>query len=227
MLLFLAALGLGVAVERDVATEAAGVLAEACFACHGPDEASREAGLRLDGVGVRSLLEAGSPVLSSDDPTSSLLLRRIMSSDPAVRMPPPEAKLDLSPADIEVLQSWVHEGAPVLDHWSFRPRESGGLELDEALIRRAEAEGLVLSAPAAKEAWLRRASFVLTGLAPSAEELDRFLGESGDGAYAAQVDRLLASPRYGERMAVDWLDLARYSDTYGYQSDVELSLIHI
>lgn len=214
--LLVSALGGGpmAAGSQDVAS----VLAEACFACHGPDGGSRQAGLRLDAPGLLALREAGSEILSTQAPGESELLARVMSTDADLRMPPPEAKLELTTGQLRVLEDWIHAGAPVQNHWSFRSLRGSGSEIDTAIADHARLEGLRLSAAAEPEAWLRRVSFALTGLPPTLEELNNFLAR---GDRVEEVDRLLGSRRYGERMAADWLDLARYADTYGYQSDVE------
>ena len=146
-------------------------------------------------------------------------------------MPPRESKLELSPAEVELLGRWIDEGAEYAAHWSFEaPRDEPAPEprgaawardpLDLSILARLEAEGLVPAPEADRATWLRRVSFDLTGLPPTPEELDDFLADDSARAHEAVVDRLLASPRYGERMATDWLDTARYADTYGYQSDV-------
>lgn len=193
------------------------VLAEACYACHGPDGGSRRAGLRLDRAGLVELEAQSSPLLEA----GSELLARVRSDDPDLRMPPPEAKHELSAGQIGLLEDWIAGGAPIEEHWSFGPLRPGGEEIDGAIERRAHEAGLELSPPADPRTWLRRAAFVLTGLPPDQDQLERFLADDGPGAQGAALDRLFASPRYGERMAVDWLDVARYADTYGYQSDVE------
>ncbi|MFT7680218.1 MAG: hypothetical protein ACI8QC_004224, partial [Planctomycetota bacterium] len=198
--------------------DAAGVLAEACFACHGPDEGSRQAGLRLDAPGLLALRESGSEILSTQAPEESELLARVTSTDANLQMPPPEAKLELTAGQLRVLEDWIHAGAPVQTHWSFRSLHASGADIDAAIADHARSEELGLSVAAEPEAWLRRASFALTGLPPTLEELNQFLAH---GNRAREADRLLGSQRYGERMAADWLDLARYADTYGYQSDVE------
>ena len=177
--------------------------------------------MRLDGEGVRALLDAGSEVLGAGNPQGSGLLARVKHGDPALRMPPPEAKLDLTADQLDVLEDWIRAGAPVEAHWSLRPMVASGVGVDQAIERTARAQGLDLAPPASRETWLRRASFVLTGLPPTLGELRAFLENPGEEAFENEVERLLASPRFGERMAVDWMDVARYADTYGYQADVE------
>ncbi len=193
------------------------VLAEACYACHGPDGGSRRANLRLDRTGLAELKAQGSPLLHP----GSEILARVRSADPGLRMPPPEAKLELSPGQIGLLEEWIAGGGRVEEHWSYGPLRPGTEGIDGAIERRASEAGLKLAPPAEPRTWLRRAAFVLTGLPPDQDQLELFLADDSAGAHDAALDRLFASPRYGERMAVDWLDVARYADTYGYQSDVE------
>ena len=200
------------------------ILSEKCFKCHGPDEKTRQADLRLDDR------NAAEHVLSFDHGEQSELLRRITSKDLEEIMPPPNSKSSLSPQEIETLSKWVRQGARYAKHWAFEPIRSVNPPAvrDEAWVRnpvdrfilsRLERDGLTASAEAEKEKLIRRASFDLTGLPPSLEEIDAFLEDESESAYETLVDRLLSTDAYGERMTSDWLDVARYSDTYGYQVD--------
>ncbi|MFK7768931.1 MAG: DUF1553 domain-containing protein [Mariniblastus sp.] len=204
------------------------ILSDRCFLCHGPDAETREADLRLDTEeGAYAAIEAG-------DHESSELYSRITSDDEDDVMPPPDSNLSLSAEEKEILKRWIDEGAKWEEHWSFvAPKQStpptlankhnAANEIDQFILAKLEnsniPESLFPAAQAAKEKLLRRVSFDLTGLPPTLAELDDFLTDDSDDAYETAVDRLLASSRYGERMASDWLDLARYSDTYGYQVD--------
>lgn len=210
----------------DFAREVLPILSDKCFTCHGPDPSSRRAGLRLD------LEEAAreSGMLDVAEDGSCELTERLVDDDPSWRMPPPEAKNDLSDAERDVLRRWVEAGAPYGKHWAFEPLpaevpvpDAGGpwalSPLDRFVAARRDAAGLEPAAAASPGRWLRRVTFDLTGLPPTPEELDRFLVDPSPAARAAVVDRLMSSPSYGERMATPWLDVARYADSYGYQSD--------
>jgi hypothetical protein len=200
------------------------ILSDKCFKCHGPDENARKEDLRLD---VRS---AALEVLSPADPGDSEVIRRITSADSDERMPPAKAKNPLTVAEIELLERWIKEGAAYERHWAFSPIGKFTVprvknltwpinEIDHFILRRLEAERLPLAPAAAKETLIRRLSFDLTGLPPTIAEIDAFVADDSKDAYEKLVDQLLARKAYGERMAADWLDVSRYSDTYGYQVD--------
>ena len=200
------------------------LLSAKCFACHGMDAARRKAELRLDDQESAWKAEAFVP----GKPGASLALRRIRSKDPDEIMPPPEKHAALSESEIALLERWVTQGARYEKHWAFSPPEmpavstANGEHPIDALIRReAENRGIPLAGPAAPEDWLRRVSFALTGLPPSPEEIASFTADPSPEARARVVDRLLASPAFGERMAVDWLDAARFADTYGRHEDAD------
>jgi hypothetical protein len=207
------------------------ILADRCFLCHGPDEGSRKADLRLDLPG--SALESG--VLEPGEPEESELVRRITARDKS-KMPPASSRLTLSPSEIETLRQWVAQGAEFKPHWAFQPsaRSIPAPEvsnpswangpIDRFILARLDREGLKPAPAASREDWLRRASIDLTGLPPSPEETDRFLGDDSPTAFEAAVDRFLESNRFGERMALEWLDVARYADSFGYQSDADTNV---
>ncbi|MDE2924924.1 MAG: PSD1 and planctomycete cytochrome C domain-containing protein [Acidobacteriota bacterium] len=206
------------------------LLSDACFQCHGPDPKVRMAGLRLD---LREDLfqarTSGAPVVPGD-PDNSLIIQRISHEDANLRMPPAYSQKTLSDDQIDLVRRWISDGAVWQQHWAFtRPRRPDLPEvkdnswprqdLDHFVLSRLESQGLAPSPPAEKSRILRRVTFDLTGLPPTLDELNAFLSDPSPAAYDKAVDRLLASPRYGERMAAVWLDLARYADTDGYQDD--------
>ncbi|MEQ8785741.1 MAG: DUF1553 domain-containing protein [Pirellulaceae bacterium] len=208
------------------------LLVENCLACHGPDDEARQAGLRLDDKSsVLGRLASGAAAVVPGDPGRSELLARVSSQDESRRMPPADAdQKPLAPAQVALLRRWIEQGAPWETHWAYQPPRKGEpppIEntawprnaIDHYTLARMEAAGLKPTEPARREAWLRRVTFDLTGLPPTIEELDAFLADDSPTAYATVVDRLLRSPRYGERMASHWLDLARYADTHGYHVD--------
>ncbi len=207
------------------------LLSDRCFACHGPDSAKREAGLRLDTPeGATTLLKSGFRAIDPDQPENSEILKRLHATDPDDIMPPPKLHRPLSPAEKEILEAWVRSGAKYEKHWAFHPPQAQPLpavkdptwprsSIDRFILARLEASQLVPALEASRATLLRRASFVLTGLPPSPDQLAAFAADPAPDAFEKQVDALLASPRFGERMAQDWLDIARFADTYGYQSD--------
>jgi hypothetical protein len=210
------------------------ILSDRCFNCHGPDEGNRQADLRLDtkeGLFTAVADGEGSQVVKPGEPEASALYVRISAGDEDLRMPPPDSKLELSPEEIATLRRWIEQGAPWKPHWSFIPLAEVAVpevrhrawpknEIDRFILARLEREGLLPAPQAGRERLVRRLSFDLTGLPPTLEEIDRFLADDREDAYERLVDRLLDSQRFGERLAVDWLDVARYADTYGYQADV-------
>ena len=199
------------------------ILSENCFSCHGQDPNRRKADLRLDTLeGQR-----GGDAVVPGKPDESELVRRILSDDPDERMPPPKSNRHLSPAQKDLLRRWVAEGAPFEGHWAFRapvrpavPEVPGATNpIDAFLRRRLQVEGLAPAPEADRRALLRRVTLDLIGLPPTVEEVDAFLADDAPDAYERAVDRLLASPHYGERMALPWLDAARYADSNGFQQD--------
>ena len=207
--------------NRDIRS----ILSDNCFYCHGPDSAARKADLRLDRR--ENAIKAGA--ITPHDLSKSKLVERILTQDQDDMMPPPKSNRKLTEAQRELLQQWIQQGAEYQLLWSFIPPQHQPLPpttgegsenaIDALVTAGLTARGLALQPEASRETLLRRLSFDLTGLPPSLAELNAFLHDKSPNAYEKQVDRLLASPRYGERMAVDWLDLARYADSYGYQVD--------
>jgi len=208
------------------------ILSDACFPCHGPDAQNRQAGLRFDVAESALAARDGRRVIVPGDPQQSELIRRVTSRDPDEQMPPPESGHAVTVQETETLRKWIKAGAKWEKHWSLIParrpeiprvRVSRDLHqpLDALVLARLEKENLQPSPPADKPILLRRASFDLTGLPPTTAEIKSFQYNKSPDAYEQELDRLFASPRYGERMAGPWLDAARYADTSGYQSDGE------
>ena len=202
------------------------ILSDACYHCHGPDQARRKADLRLDTEeGARAALEPGKP----DD---SELFLRVTHRNEKKRMPPPASGRQLDARQVELLRRWIEQGAKWQKHWAFLPPQRPALPpvkntawprngIDQFILARLEREGLAPSPEADRTTLIRRVTLDLTGLPPTPAEVDAFLNDQGPDAYEKLVDRLLANPRYGERMAARWLDAARYADTNGYQTDGE------
>jgi hypothetical protein len=227
------------AIERvDFNRQVLPILSDACFRCHGPDEQARKAKLRLDTREGLFRTRNDVTVVAPGKPDESELVLRITSVDEEEMMPPRDAKRRLSPDEIALLKRWVAEGAPWAGHWAFEPvigrrvigNHSSSLTTRspltdqsspiDAFIRARLAKENLTPAPEAERArLLRRVTFDLTGLSPTPAEIAAFEADRSPDAYERVVDRLLASPRFGERMAADWLDLARYADTHGYQMD--------
>jgi mono/diheme cytochrome c family protein len=203
-----------------------------CFTCHGPDSGEGAAGLRLDSfAGATKTLPSGKRAIVPGQPESSDLLRRIHATDGS-QMPPPTSHKTLSAEEKKVLEEWIRQGAEYKEHWAFvrpvRPplprvkdRQWPRNELDHFVLAKLEERGLRPEPEADRATLLRRVSLDLTGLPPTPDEVDAFLGDKSPNAYEKVVDRLLASPRYGERMAMDWMDYSRYADSNGYQADYE------
>lgn len=212
------------------------ILSENCFSCHGPDKNKRAADLRLDTEeGLRGA-DGTSGAIIPGKPEESLLIQRVIASSPEERMPPPESGKELKPEEIEILKRWIAEGGAFEGHWAFLPRRSathlGDGFSDAAASARidklVDAELAKAKLPASPEAdkitLLRRVHFDLTGLPPSEQEVEQFLSDDSPDAYERLIDRLLASPHFGERLAIWWLDLVRYADTVGYHGDQVMSV---
>ncbi|MEM9671632.1 MAG: DUF1553 domain-containing protein [Bacteroidota bacterium] len=209
------------------------ILSDRCFACHGPDKNHQEADLRLDteeGAFAAIGDEKNRYAIVPGKTGKSEVYHRITSDDPEVVMPPPKSNLSLTELEIATLTRWIEQGAEYKPHWSFIPPKALDLPevnkadwaenpIDRFVLARLERENLQPSPGAEKVQLLRRVTFDLTGLPPTLEEIDAFLADDSDDAYEKVVDRLLASPRYGERMATDWMDISRYADSHGYHAD--------
>lgn len=207
------------------------ILSQFCFKCHGPDDGKREAGLRLDTRDTAiKLLESNARAIVAGKPDQSELLRRIETTDRDLLMPPPSSNLTLSPAQKKTLRDWIAAGATYSPHWAYVapkpvivpsvkqaswPRN----EIDRFVLARLEKEGLKPSPEADRSTFIRRVSLDLLGMPPTVEDAEAFVNDRDPAAYERLIDRLLASPQYGERWARRWLDLARYADTNGYEKD--------
>jgi hypothetical protein len=213
-----------VSFSRDVLP----ILSENCLLCHGPDPKARKADLRLDVK--ESALRTKEPIIVPGKSAESELIRRVASDDVDEVMPPPKSGRKLTPQQKETLRRWVDQGAWWGKHWAFEPprrpdpprvKNTAWVRnpIDAFVLARLEEEGLNPAPQADRPALIRRLSLDLTGLPPTVTELDAFVARASDRAYEEQVDRLLGSPHYGELMALDWLDAARYADTNGYQND--------
>jgi len=237
----------GDAGSIDFARQIRPILSNHCFKCHGPDEATREAGLRLDTAEGAQEDFGGYQPITPGDPAASAVIERIRSADPGLRMPPPDSGLDLSNAQIELLERWVAEGGTYGQHWAFRPivrpaippatAEAGppaeapvtearaGMgqatngPLDRFIDRRLTQHGLHRSPPAARPILIRRLYLDLLGILPAPGVVEAFETDDQPAAYQRLVDRLLANPHLGEKWGRHWLDQARYADTHGYTVD--------
>ena len=211
------------------------ILTDRCFTCHGPDAATRKADLRLDieQHATAELPDTGNTAIVPGNLTASELIVRI--TDPDQRMPPPESNLKLTASEIELLKRWVSEGAKWERHWAFitptnQPKPQVNQqhwpinEIDTFVLQELEANNLPPAAVASRQRWLRRVTFDLTGLPPTLAEIDLFENDKAENAFERVVDRLLNSPAYGERMATEWLDVARYGDTDGLFEDHDRSI---
>ena len=225
--------------EVDFARDIRPILSDACYHCHGPDENTREAELRLDTKDGLFRAADGVTVIIPSKPKQSELIVRLISDDEDERMPPPDAKRQLTAREIDLLKRWVTGGAKWSGHWSFQPivrpplakldvkdsAEEARLSawprgaIDTFVLARLMREKLTPSPEASRERLLRRVTIDLTGLPPTLKEIDAFLADKAPGAYERVIDRLLTSPHYGERMAWEWLDAARYADSNGFQGD--------
>jgi hypothetical protein len=208
------------------------IFSDKCFTCHGPDAATRKTKMRLDMESAAKIeLHPGHRSIVPGDPDSSEIYRRISSGDKAVRMPPAYLGRDkLSAREIALIRDWIAQGAKWQPFWSFIPPKRPPLPavknsawvrspIDTFILNRLERDGLHPSPEAGKRPLIRRVTLDLTGLPPTPAEIDAFLADSSPAAYEKVVDRLLASPRYAERMAFRWMEAARYGDTNGYQTD--------
>ncbi|HIM31803.1 MAG TPA: DUF1553 domain-containing protein [Planctomycetes bacterium] len=218
------------AIEVDFSRDIRPILADACFPCHGPDATARQADLRLDLERQAKASRDGGLVIAPGKPHASLLIERILSDDEDQQMPPLDSGRSLTTRQKETLVAWISAGAHWQTHWSFVPPLRVELPivndtdwirqpLDRHVLARIEREALRPAAAATRETLIRRLTLDFTGLPPTAGEVDRFVHDRHPAAYQRLLDRLLASPRYGEAMTHHWLDAARYADTDGYQND--------
>ena len=238
---FIALMAMNMAVSTsadavDFSRDIRPILSESCFPCHGPDAAIRQAALRLDTPeGALTDRDSGGPVIVPGDPSQSELYLRISAEDPDERMPPGDFERQLSAADVNAIRRWLADGAKREPHWSFVPPRIPQIPtvndtswirnpIDNFVLARLKQENLSPSREATPEILIRRLSLDLTALPLSIPQADSFFDNDAPDAYEQLVDRLLASPRFGERMALDWLDGARYADTDGYSGDQERSM---
>lgn len=205
------------------------ILSNNCFFCHGPDSKTQEADLRLD-QRIHAIAEHhGAAAIVPGNPDASALIQRILSEDPNSQMPPPESNRSLTAHEKALLQAWVAQGAEYQAHWAYIPPEYSPPTsidsdwvvnpIDAYVLDNLTRQGLTPAEPADRVTLIRRLSFDLIGLPPTPAEVADFLNDTRDNAYERLVDRLLASPHFGERLAIYWLDLVRYADTVGYHGD--------
>jgi hypothetical protein len=216
-----------VVFNRDVRP----ILSDRCFACHGPDDGKREAGLRLDRAAEAGAeLDSGTRAIVPGDPAASELLARIASPDADVVMPPPHLGKPVTPAEAAILRRWIEQGAEYQGHWSFTRVEQPEVPavrgaawcrgpIDRFVLARLEEAGLEPNPEADRATLARRLNLDLTGLPPAPADVAAFVADTAPDAYERFVDRLLASEHFGERMALEWLDAARYADSNGFQAD--------
>jgi hypothetical protein len=216
--------------EIDFTNQIRPILSAKCFACHGPDANHREGDLRLDTLEGATGDLGGYSAIAPGEPAKSELIVRITDDDPDTRMPPADAKKQLTANELDLLTRWIEQGASWSDHWAYEPPKRHPVPdvlqgdfpanwVDHFILRRLQSEGLRPSPEADRVTLIRRLSFDLTGLPPTPDEVNQFVNDESPGAYEALVDRLLASTHYGERLAMYWLDLVRYADTVGYHGD--------
>ena len=214
------------------------ILSDNCFRCHGPDEKSRQAGLRLDTAegAYAALRRPGTFAVVPGKPADSQMIFRITHANAAVRMPPQTTNKVLSPQQIEILRAWIAQGAEYKPHWAFLAPQKAAVpsvpagpsvlnDIDRFVQARLEREGLALSPAADKETLINRVTLTLTGLPPTLAEVDAFLKDTSPQAYEKVVDRLLASTAYGEHMGEQWLDVGRYAESDGFLDDLHDRLL--
>lgn len=219
-----------VADEIDFNRDIRPILSDKCFACHGPDAEHREAELRLDVREAATEDRGGYAAVVAGNADASEAIKRITAEEDYMRMPPEDSGKSLDADEIELLKKWIDGGANYDPPWAYVPPQQHGVpfvqddswplsDIDRFILARIESEGLSPNAEADKITLIRRLSFDLTGLPPTPEEVDAFVGDASPHAYERLVDRLLASEHFGERMAIYWLDLVRFADTVGYHGD--------
>ena len=237
--LLLAAVGLlapPIAAQVEFNRDIRPILSDRCYTCHGPDESKRLSGLRFDTEAGAKADLGGRYAIAPGDPANSELIKRVTSDDPALRMPPAyNGHAKLTDSEIDLLTRWVEQGAEWQGHWSFVTPTQPDLPtvsdpawaknpIDHFVLARLDRHGLETSPSADRRTLIRRVSFDLTGLPPTLAEINAFVDDDSPNAFEKVVDHLLASSQYGERMAMRWLDAARYADTNGYQTDAGRSM---
>lgn len=203
------------------------ILSQSCFRCHGFDEKTREAGLRLDTAeGAHAIRENGLAPIVPGDLNRSIAWGRILSEDPDSVMPPPKSNRQLTEQEKELIKLWIEQGAEYEKHWSFEPVQptTRDFSIDQLLDREIANVGLSTTPRADPVTLIRRVSFTLTGLPPTPEQVNRFVGDPSDEQYEKLVEEFLSNPHYGEEMAKHWLDVARYGDTHGLHLDNERTM---
>lgn len=213
------------------------ILSDNCFRCHGPDEKNRQAGLRLDTAegAYAALRRPNTHAIVPGKPDESQVIFRVTHANAAVRMPPQVTNKVLSAEQVEILRAWITQGAEYKPHWAFIPPVKATppqvtanrplTDIDRFVLARLAREGMTLSPEADRETLINRVTLTLTGLPPTLAEVDAFLKDTGPNAYEKLVDRLLASPAYGEHMGGQWLDVARYADSDGFLDDLHDRLL--
>lgn len=216
----------------DLERDARSILADHCLQCHGPDAEQREGDLRLDSADRLFEDRGGYRVIDRQRPSASELLKRLTTADPDLQMPPPDSPTRPSAADVDTLRRWIEQGADWNEHWAFLPPQRPEVPstadnswirnpIDAFILARLEQEGLTPADEADRYTLVRRATLTLTGLPPTPEEVQAFVNSPDDDAWEQLIDRLLQSNAWGEHLALDWLDAARYADSAGYQADWE------
>lgn len=214
------------------------IFSDRCYQCHGPDDQARKSDLRLDIEEIAfKKLESNHRSIVPGSLSKSELFQRITSEEVDYKMPPPESKLALSDYEKALIGKWIRQGAEWKPHWSFiKPKRKDipvvqkkdwvQQPIDQFILKKLEEKDIEPSEKADKETLLRRVTLDLTGLPPSIKEMDDYLADTSPNAFEKVVDRLLSSPHYGERMAADWMDVARYADTHGYLDDTPREAWH-
>ncbi|MCA9085716.1 MAG: DUF1549 domain-containing protein, partial [Planctomycetaceae bacterium] len=219
--------------EIDFVRDIRPILSDKCYTCHGPDEAQRQANLRLDTQSGAFAESDGHHAIVAGNVNDSELLRRVEANDDSI-MPPPDYKKHLTEREKEILRSWIAQGASWKDHWAYlplqepTPPETGSSwpfnSIDQFILHKLTSQNVTPATDADRRTLIRRLSFDLIGLPPTPQQVDEFLKDPSSDAYERVVDRLLESPHYGERMAMVWLDLVRYADSVGYHGDQDVSV---
>ena len=204
------------------------ILSDRCYSCHGPDEKSRRAGLRLDQEKTAFMkLSSGRTAIDPGSISGSEMAHRILSEDPEEVMPTPESNLSLTNTEKAILLKWIEQGAEWKEHWSFLPVQKVSISsshqyknpIDHFILKKLQTKGLDFSSMSSKEKLIRRLYFDLTGLPPSIDDVESFVKSTNPNAYFDIVDKLLESNEHAERLTMDWLDVSRYADSHGLHAD--------